>query len=631
MMTARGVPLLTVIVALSCNQAPDGPVVCATDASCPGGYHCGPIGVCVGDVPCLADAGCCLAERCVEGRCRPRSMCSPAAPCGKPASRCLGGMCVPVACAADGDCPADRPCRLGVCSQTTPCGGFCPAGQVCSPLLDRCVLLRQATSSPVCPSGQLALLDNDHNHFVEGCAKVEQKVVCGPLPALPAGDLGWPSVLLDRTSRLGLVARDRTYGDVVLSVHARAPPYARSATIVLAGLPADAPVVGDPKGPRGGIAAVGPDVGRVLAAGARKDGSLDVIYRDATADGVGFVRVVGDAPVGRHTVALNAGLGTGLAIAQRSAGVPVFVAFSPAPTGGGKSALRLFTAKLESPKSASDWSDVLLDSQLVAASSDPCGAPCASGSVCALLPAGAGGKSKSSCVLPGTDCALCLPSQVCYSSACVERSLSPPPLAELAPGRGVHVDLLRRDDGVYLAAYSRTTRDLAFYSPLAAGGHSITVIGGDKVPGGSLDVGRFVRLSEAPGGGVEAWCQDSTGGRLLRIRPGPPAEVLVVDDGNRPDGHHRVGADVAVMDTGTGALVLAYQDTRRSQTVVASMGAKGLGARLELPSQEAGGFSPSIVLLGSKALVVGAASLRFDGAASLRTRVELRSVVMSGL
>ena len=194
-----------------------------------------------------------------------------------------------------------------------------------------------------------------------------------------------------------------------------------------------------------------------------------------------------------------------------------------------------------------------------------------------------------------------------------------------------HLDVIRLADGVHLAAYSRITRDLVFYKASSGGGQATAVVGGDKVPGGSLDVGRFVRLAASPAGGVEAFCQDGSAGRLLRIRPGPPIQVTVVDDGIRPDGHHRVGADVAVLNTGSGALVLAYQDTRRSHAVVAALGTGGPGERIDLSSQGAGGFSPSIVLLGSKALVVGSASLRFDGTATLRTGVELRSVVESGL
>ncbi len=623
--------LLAVALA-GCKQAPDAPVPCVADAGCPGGYHCGPKGVCVGDIPCLVHTDCCLAERCMEGRCRPRSMCSPSAPCGKPASRCLQGMCVPQTCAADGDCPADRPCRLGVCRQTTPCDGHCATGQACSPLLDRCVALHPGTAAPACPEGTLALLANDSQHFGEGCSDVPQQVVCGELPALPAGDLGWPSVLVDRKTELGLIARDRTYGDVVLALHGRSPPYLRSATIPLAGLPVDAPVVGDPGGPRGGVAAPGPDTGRILDANSRSDGTIDVAYRDDSADGVGFLRVVGKTAVARHLLVQGAGVGEGLAVAAQPGGQPLIATFTPAPSAGGTSALRLFTAKNINPTTADDWQDVLIDSQALPKPALPCGGSCAGAHVCARVPGVDGGAAKDACVMAGKGCALCLPSQVCFEGACIERRLPPPQLVDLAHGRGVHLDLMHNGDGVHLAAYSRNSGDVAFYTPKPGGGHTTTVVGGDAVPGGSADLGRFVRLVAAPGGGVQAYCQDSAGGRLLRIRPGPTPQVVVIDDGIRSDGHHRVGADLAVVDTGAGALLLAYQDTRSSEAVVASVGSDGKpGARIELATDGAGGFSPSVVMLGSKAMVVATASLRFDGAATLRTSVDLRSVVMSGL
>ena len=622
--------VLLTVGALGCRAPADAPLPCATDASCPGGYHCSVQGICTGDVPCQADVDCCLAERCTKGICRRRSMCSSSAPCGGPASRCLSGMCVPLSCGVAADCPTGTPCVMGRCSKFTPCEGHCPGGQACAPLLNRCVAQHGAGAGVDCAAGTLALLSNEHDHFLEGCGEIPQEVLCRPLPSLPAGDLGWPSILLDRGDHLALVARDRSYGDIVLVRHSRAPPYAAGSVAVLAGLPSQAPVVGDPLGPRAGIAEPGPDVGRVFDAVAISAGRIALAWRDDTADALGYLSLSGDGQIAAHQIISGGGVGEAIAL-DTAGDVPMLAVFTPAPALGGTASLRLLTAKTSTPAAASDWQVELIAQQVVKAPSPPCGGSCASPQVCART-ATVGAAGDDQCVLATTDCALCLPSQVCSAGFCLERHLPEPAFDRLPAGRGVHLDLLRLADGPHIAAYSRSAGDLAFFHPQPDGSHQVRIVDGDDVPGGSSDLGRFVRLLPAPGGGVEAYCQDASGGRLLRIRPGPPLEVLVIDDGIRTDGHHRVGADVAVASAGSSAVVLAYQDTRRGQSIIAALGQDGtLGARIELTSDGAGGFSPTVVQLGPKALVVGAASLRFDGKAVLRTTVELRSVVMSGL
>lgn len=615
----------------ACRAPMDGPLSCVADAGCPGGYHCGTAGVCVADVPCHADTDCCLAQRCTHGRCRRRTMCSQSAPCGEPASRCLHGMCVPMTCATAADCPASVACTMGTCRKQTPCQGYCGADQLCAALLDRCVLRRAPNEGPLCQPGQLAVLGNEEAHLLEGCSGVAQQAVCAALPPLPAGDLGWPSILLDRGDHLALIARDRTYGDIILARHGRAPPYDRISITPLAGVPLAAPVLGDPQGPRAGIAAPGPDVGRVFDAQVGADGDLHVVWRDDSADALVYLRQTEGTVGVPRTIASGGGVGAAISLDLQPDGAPMVAAFSPAPAGGGMAALHLFSAMKSSPLSPADWQAKLITQQVVAAPALPCAGACAASEACVWQDV-ADPAAGDHCVVPATGCLPCLPSQACSAGICRQLHLPAPPLDHLPDGRGVHLDLLRLADGPHIAAYSSSAGNLAFFQPQPDGGHKMTVVGGGQIPGGSADVGRFVRLLPAPGGGVEAYCQDVSGGRLLRIRPGPPLELVMVDDGIRSDGHHRVGADVAAADTDGGAVVLAYQDTRRGHAVIAALGKDGkLGARVDLTSAGAGGFTPTVVQLGSKALVVSAASLRFDGKANLRTTVELRSVVMSGL
>lgn len=623
---------LSLILGLAgaCREVPDMPVACKTDASCPSGYHCGPVGTCIGDVPCTADAQCCLAERCQQGRCRKRTMCSANSPCGAAGHRCLLGMCVPASCATGADCPTAIPCTLGLCRASTPCGGHCAPGQACAALLDRCVTPQP--SALACGAGQLAVLDNEAEQFQEGCAQVTPAVSCRALGPLPEGDYGWPAALVDAGTSLLVLARDRTYGDLVLARHGRSPPYARQSLVALAGVPEGAPVVGDPKGPRGGVAEPGPDAGDVLDAAVGPAGVVHVAFHRATDDALAYLRLTPDGGVhDRQVIATGQGVGAALALAVHADGRPVVVAFAPA-TEAEPSALRLYTAKTAAPGAPADWQVTPLASAPLPTSEPPCGGPCGKGQVCAVQAAPDGSDSGTgACVSPGEGCAACLPSQVCSGQKCLTRLLPPAPLHRSLPGIGAHVDVLIRGQSVHVAAWNSTRGWLHLFERGPAGATVEQVLKGQDVPGGSSDIGRFAHLWLDSKGTVFVSCQDATWGRLLRVRPGTPPQVVVSDDGVRTDGHHRVGADVRARATGGGGALAVYQDTRLGRVVVASLGADGVASeRVELSTPGAGGFSPGIVALGTKALVVSTTSLSFDTQGGLSTHVTLQSVVLSG-
>lgn len=618
------VTLVWLALASGCSDPDPLPALaCNGPSQCPSRFHCGPAKVCIGDVLCSGDSTCCLGERCEDGICRPRQACSAAAQCLDPATTCLHGLCAPASCSGDKPCSGGGRCLWGLCTDKTPCGGQCPEGQACAPRLDRCV----PTAAGSCPAGQLAVLTNEVALMPEGCAAIAPQIRCEPLPRLPDGDRAPPGVLLARPGELVHLAYDRTYGDVVLARYAPAPPFQRKSLSVVTGLPADGPVVAALDGPRGGVAAPGPDRGSSLAATAAAKGDLHVALRDDTADALRYARLDAKGAVSEHQIAQGPGLGARVAIALSAAGQPVILAFSPAaPNAVPPRAARLtaYAANSAMPMAATDWVASEVDSEVVPPAVPPCGGPCPGGQVCALDSQG-----KSVCHAVTSSCPACLLGQICAGGQCRTEAVAPPTLDQELQGRGASLDLQTLPTGQLVAvAYSSTASNLALYQAVGAAWVRTMV----PPLAGSSDAGRFVKISPGPGGQLWLTGEDSQRGRLVWWRQqGSVWQSGVWDDGNRADGHHRVGADAAVAGHPFGSLLVAHQDTRRADLLVQRgmmLGKSGLSTTLA--TKGAAGFAPTIAQVGSKAWVVAsfAALLQPDG--GLRHQVELREVIWGG-
>ena len=622
-------PLLVLFFA-ACDAPPGPPATCQQTSECAPGYHCSPAHLCKGDIPCAADGDCCLGERCEALRCRPREWCTTASPCIDPATTCASGVCVPRTCSETQPCPQKGgSCLWGRCVRATPCAGQCPSGSACAVAVGRCVPV--PTPPMTCGPGQLRVLANDVERLAEGCSALPQDVTCNDLPPLPEGQYGVPNVLLRDAKGLVVIAYDRTYGDVVLARHAATPPFARLELRTLTGVPAGGAVIGDPGGPRGGVADPGPDRGSALDAAVDAAGRIHVAYRDKTSEELRYLMVAADGTVSDSSIAKGVGLGTALSLALRPEGTPVVAAFAPAhaESADAPSHLRVYAALKAAPAAAADWAGADVDSETVAKAPLPCAGACPSGKVCAA-PVGGGGEA---CTAPATGCSGCLPTQICSNNKCMD--IHPPPanFDDVAPGRGSWLDLAVGGNGdLLLAAYSATSRDLAIYRGKSTGSMARKGIDRSAVPGGSSDFGRFAALLEGDAGRIWVACEDSQRGRLLLVRETDSGSTIdLLDDGVRSDGRHRVGADVRLVRHNSGALLAAYQDTRRGQLIVARLPAPGAAAeRTVLSSGGAAGFSPSLVSLGGKAWVVAAATLRVEPDASLRDEVELHDLVWNG-
>ncbi|MBM4342451.1 MAG: hypothetical protein FJ100_03620 [Deltaproteobacteria bacterium] len=630
MTAVRLAATIAVLCAGACGEAdPVTRLACATHSQCPSGWHCAPDGICRADQPCTDDDHCCIAERCLAGHCRPRQACSSSVGCLDPDDICTHGMCAARPCDGRGSppCGKGRSCLWGRCFAATPCGGWCAAGQACAAILDKCV----AAPGAACPTGELAVVGNETERMPEGCAAHPAQIVCRALPPLPAGDRGMPGQLLALPGELVHASYDRTYGDVVLARHLAAPPFGLKSLRAVAGLPADAPVVGDPAGPRQGIAAPGPDFGRRLAALARKGGDIDLAFRDDTGDGVRFARVSGpSAAVASHVVAAGNGIGESLALALAPGGEPVVVAFSPeAPQASPPRSAKVFVfaAKTATPTASGDWVATELDGETVPTPPAPCGGNCPAGQACVAGPAG-----NAACATIGPGCKGCLPGQVCVAGSCAQVHVPTPPLDRGPRGRGASLDLRLLTDGTLaVAAYSAHAGDLHTYRRVA-GNWQKAPVPRTSVAGGPKDFGRFVKIVPGDAGALWLACEDGEHGRLLVIRQTDKGwQGDVVDDGARPDGLHRVGADVAAVRHPFGGLLIAHQDTRRADLLLQRVPKPGVvGGRAVAEATDMAGFSPDLVQLGTKAWVLSAATLRLGADGRLQTAVSFRDLVWNG-
>ncbi len=630
----RIVLCLLIVAGVGCQDPKlDLPLPCTKTSQCPSGYHCAPprsaletTGACVGDVGCVSDGDCCLGERCEEQRCRHRQTCSAVSPCGATGTTCLDNLCVPQACSASQPCPSSATtCLWDRCVSRVPCAGTCGANEACAVLIDRCVRLHDEHLT--CQPGELRVLTNDAERLPEGCAGRPELTACKPLPPLPEGRIGVPGMLVPIQGGLAHVAYDQTYGDIVLGRYPTSPPLLRKDLRVLTGLPEGAKVVGAVTGPRGGVLEPGPDRGEVLDAVGDGKGRILVVYLDKSSDTLRFLESTADGKVVRdHVVRQEAGIGRAVGIALLPGGVPVVAAFTPARLGQA-SHLRLLTANLAAPQRGEDWKVQELDSEAMPLEATPCGGPCPPDRVCAKQ------GEADLCATVDSNCATCLPAQVCHAGQCLARRIGQADLDDVPRGRGAWLDLATTAGGaVVVAAYSPGAGDLAVYRGAPGLAFAKTTVNGKSL--GSKDIGRFVALVLTPEGRAWLACEDSQGGRLLLAREQDKGGFAldVLDDGNRGDGHHRVGADVALLRHPAGGVLAIAQDTRRADLVLVRVSVPG-GTKVDrtvLVSDGAAGFSGSLVAVGSKAFAVASTTWQVEANGTVSSRVVLSDVIWSG-
>jgi len=286
----RLLPALLVAVALSpfmgCeDRAPAPQTQCVRHGDCLGGQLCVE-GVCTAAQGCDAGVECCILEECRGGFCLPlptddcaQSGCPPNEVCTE------NGYCNRRPCDDDSVCKDDGRCVAGHCVPQVPCEGRCADGEACYVHRDAC-RPSPAACQP-CAEGQVQVILNPGQYDGPECSDAAAECACvgaRNLNVLGAGT----------EASMGLVAQMPVFaayepllGDLI---YIEDPTGEAPRITFVDGVPADAPVDADPAGPRGGVSAPGPDRGRWPDMAVAADGTAHIVYRDADAESLRYVR-----------------------------------------------------------------------------------------------------------------------------------------------------------------------------------------------------------------------------------------------------------------------------------------------------------------------------------------------------
>lgn len=570
------------------------------------------------DRVCATSADCCPGQRCIDNRkrcfnqweeCEKTEDCStkPGRVC-EPYQEASGEMvtvCRYPSCGANGECAAGLECFQGECIQGLPCGGSCPAGQGCVPSAKQdshcqeyANPTRQMGACPMtCNAGFIATFKDNRNSF-DACRLPEVQCLCAENPTLRSDDLGRFSAIAAEAGQGVVVSQyDGRYGDLVVSRYGL--DGRRNRFEYVDGVPQGRATYG-PSGPRGGVEAPGPDVGRYTDVALGQGGLVYVSYYDVTNGDLKVamrgtdgrwqtLKVDGSTgDVGQYTsIALDGDGHPVVSYFQRSgeAGFMASECPAPVPTVAVKyiTALKLARASKALPTQAADWSVKTV--ACVGRPPPPCDGCMGT---CADV-----GDGPTCFAAMGTCAAACDPNtEVCVESAgsgkC-GRKYNPSQLLDVPLGVGVFSSLAIRGNDT-LIAYQR--RELKPATLTADGGAGRLVPDGDLyvvrvsstnvvstpvLVDGSGDTGYFPDLKVNPSNQQLAVSyHDATSKSLKFVTAGQLTANLtaeVVDkgiDAATPGTQSIVGTDSAVVFAPSGGQVwLVYQDATKGDLKVA--------------------------------------------------------------
>lgn len=336
---------LAALAIWACDDARPAPDIrCDRAADCPGGLLCID-GRCLQPTPCASNADCCPDAECRAGGCVPlEAGCAIDAECVDGLS-CVAGQCQRPAC--DGACAAGH-CIAGHCFVEPPCRGRCAADEACFGHLDVC---RRVACPDACAPGEVRVVRDPVAHAGAQCRLAEVDCDCAPAPPLLPADVGRHASMAVVADRAEFAAWDADFGDLVYveGVEDGAPRITW-----LDGVPEGVPQA-DPRGPRGGVTAPGPDRGRYASLAFDLKGRPNLVYYDADAgalrylrsdeDGVWLAPVVidDDGDAGRYPRIAIDGLGH------------AHIVYSVVATRDGQAGLRYAWANTTEPVASADF------------------------------------------------------------------------------------------------------------------------------------------------------------------------------------------------------------------------------------------------------------------------------------
>ncbi len=335
---------------------------------------------------------------------------------------------------------------------------------------------------------------------------------------------------------------------------------------------------------RHGETAAGPDVGYYASLALTGAGEPRIAYYDATDYAVKFAR--GGFPFEVHAIETgmsdgSVDIGAFPAITLDATDLPT-VAYMVVGLGNGTSGFRteLHVAKATTltPSSAGDWTISVVDSAPIS-----CGGRCGAGNAC-ITTAMVGGIANtnpaiSSCV--ATDLAAC-PTACSSSQACMQKVctdvVSAPPAGDLPAGTGLYAHLVRGPSGqVSLIYYNRTHGELHVATESNNGMFVGAVVDGGLVNGVATDKGQSANGVYDGNGVLRLAYRDALAGALIYRSldaSGAPSPVEVVDDGQRTDGIHQVGASASLLAE-NGTVFVLYQDQGNADLLLAQRASAG--------------------------------------------------------
>ncbi len=471
--------------------------------------------------PTTCDEGSCGAnQRCVEGECRVVSCAEDAALCG--ALTCEGGAAV---CNAGGVCECPN---APLCPDGCGAGEFCCFGtNACAPTPAPCTQGEYAA----CPPGFELAAVTPGALSQDACALVGEECGCVESSPLPEGLIGRFSDLAVSGEVAWVSAYAETYGDLVVG---RGAPGEAFEWAWVDGLPAGAPVVASPSGPRGGVDGAGDDVGQHTSVAVSAGGVVHVAYFDATHQRLKYAVLESPtpgAPWRTYTLDTNTPAGWWADLALTPEGIPAIV--YRAEPAEGQTEVRYLRARAAVP-TAADWPPALT---LHALSYDPATAGLA-----------------------------------------------------YPEGTGLFCSLTIAADGKAAAAwYDRTGGNL-----WVARGDGLTFNAPEVLAGwahGSRrgDMGASVEAAFDAAGNLHLCYQDGTLDALRYLAPELGYDELV-DDGLRLDTNgraralHVVGDDCGVHFDARGRALILYQDATAHELLLARRDASGSWLRATLRS-----------------------------------------------
>ena len=615
-----------------CRKCYFEPRACAADSDCCPGERCGTqVGICFdcynldptsacGQSDCTSDAECqstegpghiCVAFNQPDGGGYQIQGEAPSMRCSYPT------------CHTSKDCSAGASCfpagatPNGYCVIQAPCGGACAAGSACAVTDDLCSAVppNQPSCQISCSPGTMLVYKNQSvpTGVYDSCIRPAVECACATLPPIHSDDLGRYSSLAAHGGQVWVSGYDGQYGDLV-AFHFNADG-TLAALEYVDGVPAKGKVVGDPNGPRHGIADPGVDVGRYTSLALGADGQPRISYFDVDHSALKFA--VRQASGSWVTETVDGWDGTGTSdgsdvgrytsMAIDPGGLPAisyFQAAGPSATSPLVTALKLAKAKVPNPATKADW--IVVDVDSAPRPAPPCfTTPCASGQVCindgsnrppppddaGVFELASGGCAPGepqdqggscqprSTVCSGLDGGVCPTSDACIAGGADGGGIcapvfAPPAFTDLPQGLGLFSSLAFNAAGDPLIAYyDRLHGDLRL-AVFSAGVFQVTTVDGSDpttcVDTG--DVGLFPSLRVNGSTWAIAY-QDATDQTLLYwtgTAPSSlvPSERIVVDTGTlqapAPNGGEDspmvVGANVSLAFGASGTAYLAYQN-----------------------------------------------------------------------